>query len=116
MPQLDSSKAAAPPKAANEPRAGELNEQSPPPVTPDSANSLNSSSKAPPPPGTHKIQKHFDAHRLRTLEKRSAQLEGGAEEFKRELTKDGSACAREARGFSIGMERERASWPFLVVC
>jgi hypothetical protein len=51
MPRLDSPKAAPPPQAANEPRAGELNEQSPPPVTPDSANSLNSSSKAPPPPG-----------------------------------------------------------------
>jgi hypothetical protein len=43
MPRLDSPKAEAPPQAVNELRTDELNEQSPPPVTPvtpDSATSL----------------------------------------------------------------------------
>jgi hypothetical protein len=121
-PPLKSQKASAPPQAANELRAGESNEQSPPLVTsetPDSANSLNPSSKAPltPPPrdtensetsrksGVTAPTKNVPRNDETLLTLIDSELfsngqpswEGGAEELQRELTKDGSACAREAR-------------------
>ena len=125
-PQLDPPKACPPPQAArNEQRTDESNEQSPPPVTPetpDSANSLNPSSKAPPTPpprGTENSEtsresgvqgvtaptKNVSLNDETLLTLIDSELfrngqptwEGGAEELQRELTKDGSPCAREAR-------------------
>jgi hypothetical protein len=119
-PQL-SPKACPPPQAANEPRAGESTEQSPPPVTPetpDSANSLNPSSTrlTPPPRDTENAEtsrksgvtaptKNVPRNDETLLTLIDSELfsngqstwEGGAEELQRELTKEGSACAREAR-------------------
>ena len=92
-PQLNSPKASA--QAANEPRAA--NEQSPTPETPetpDSANSLNPSADV----------EQFEPY-MRLLMLIDSELfsngqptwEGGAEELQRELIKEGSACALEAR-------------------
>src|SRR6476660_2209676 len=96
MLRLDPPQASA--QAANEPRSA--NEQGPTlqtPVTPeppDSANRMN------PPAGVEQFEPYM---RLLTLI--DAELfsngqptwEGGAEELQRELTKEGSACALEAR-------------------
>ena len=114
-PRLDSPKAAPPPQAANELRAA--NEQSPPPETPETPDS----SKAPQPPlgdtqnsetsrksGVQGVPAptkdiSLNAETLLTLidselwRNGQSSWEGGAEELKRELTREGSACAREAR-------------------
>ena len=97
-PQLDPPKAYPPPQAArNEQRTDESNEQSPPPVTPetpDSANSLNPSA------GVEQFEPYMRLLRLIDSELwRNGQptWEGGAEELQRELTKEGSPCARKAR-------------------
>jgi hypothetical protein len=120
-PRLDSLKACPPPQAANEPRASESTKQSRPPVTPetpDSANSLNplSTRLTPPPRDTENSEtsrksgvtaptKNVPRNDETLLTLIDSELfsngqptwEGGAEELQRELTKDGSACAREAR-------------------
>jgi hypothetical protein len=86
MPRLDSPKACPPPQAANE--------QSPPPETSASANSLSSSS------GVEQFEPHMQLLTLIDSELFSngqPHWEGGAEELQRELTKEGSACALEAR-------------------
>ena len=77
----------------------ESNEQRPPPETPDSANSLSSSSKAPPPPHRDTQNSEMLLTLIDSELWRNGQpsWEGGAEELQRELTKDRSACAREAR-------------------
>ena len=94
-PQLNSPEASA--QAANEPRTGESNEQSPPPETPetpDPANPLNPSAGAGQCEPYMRLLMLIDSELFRNGQ---SSLEGGAEELQRELTKDGSACAREAR-------------------
>ena len=85
-PQPDSSKAC--PQAANEPRAGESNKPSPPPVTPETPNSANSLN---PSAGVEQSEPYM---RLLTLidcelcRNGQSTWEGGAKELQRELTKE----------------------------
>ena len=92
-PQLHPPKASA--QAANELRAA--NEPSPPAVTPETsekANPLNPSAGVEQPEPCMRLLSFIDCELFRNGQ---PNWEGGAEELQRELTKDGSACAREAR-------------------